>query len=77
MQAIQIDIDETLLARIDADEVARREGRSALVNRALQAYFQRSAQADISGRYRRAYADAASIDEELEGWTEEGVWPDA
>jgi metal-responsive CopG/Arc/MetJ family transcriptional regulator len=77
MQAIKIDIDETLLAQLDADDLVRREGRSALVNRALQAYLQQNLATDISRRYRQAYADTASVDEELDGWTEEGVWPDA
>ena len=41
MKAIQITFDERLLARLDATEEAQRDGRSAVMRRAVDEYLRR------------------------------------
>ena len=41
MKAMQMTIDEQLLARLDADDEVRRDGRSAVIRRAIDAYLRR------------------------------------
>ena len=38
MKAIQITVDERLLAKLDGDAEVKREGRSAVIRRALTEY---------------------------------------
>jgi len=76
MRAIQITFDEELLARIDATEEARRDGRSAVLRQAAVEYLQRRERLRIAEAYHRAYGDTGELDQELEGWEEEGSWPD-
>ena len=68
--------DEALLARLDASEEVRREGRSAVLRRAAAEYLQRRQQQTVAGQYRTAYAAAPAAGEELAGWSEEGSWPE-
>lgn len=75
MKAIQITIDEELLARLDADEEVQRQGRSAVLRRAAVQYLESRRRRAIAQAYRRAYDDVARLDEELQGWEDEGVWP--
>jgi metal-responsive CopG/Arc/MetJ family transcriptional regulator len=74
MKAIQVTLDERLLARLDATEEARRDGRSAVLRRALAEYLSRRRQSEIAEAYSRAYGEGEEIDE-LAGWESEGVWP--
>jgi metal-responsive CopG/Arc/MetJ family transcriptional regulator len=57
MKAIQITMDESLLARLDADEEVRRLGRSAVLRRAVEEYLRRRRAAGIADAYRRAYRE--------------------
>lgn len=75
MKAIQVMFEEGLLARLDADDQVRREGRSAVLRRAAAEYLERRRLAAIEARYRSAYGDPRSISDELSGWEEEGQWP--
>ena len=75
MKAIQITIDESLLARLDADPEVRSAGRSAVFRRAVEAYLQQQRARGVKEAYRRAYG-VGTPDKELEGWGGEGVWPD-
>lgn len=68
-------MDETLLAKLDADEETQRDGRSAVLRRAVAAYLKRRRRALIAASYRKAYADKTALGPELEGWEHEGVWP--
>ena len=54
MKAIQITLDEALLARLDASAEVRRDGRSAVLRRAAEEYLKR--------RRRRAIADQYTKD---------------
>ena len=75
--------DEALLARLDASEEVRREGRSAILRRAAAEFLQRRQRHLIAEQYRAAYADGLGGvggvggvgGKELAGWSEEGSWP--
>lgn len=75
MKAIQITVDERLLARLDDDAEVKREGRSAVIRRALTEYLRKKHRSAIAIAYQRGYGkypDAA----DFSGWADEGVWPD-
>ena len=76
MKAIQITVDETLLARLDADPEVRQSGRSAVFRRAVDAYLRERRRRRIDDAYRRGYAKNRGLGAEWEGWAEEGVWPE-
>lgn len=73
MKAIQITVDEQLLAALDKDEEVRRDGRSAVLRRAVSEYLKRSRRKGIAEAYRRGYGTKGAP--ELEGWAGEGTWP--
>lgn len=77
MKAIQISIDEELLQRLDADPDVARDGRSAVLRRAVAAYLQRRDAQRIAAAYRRGYGDSQGIGPEFEGWEKEGQWPES
>jgi len=76
MKAIQITVDERLLAQIDRDPEVRRSGRSAVFRRAIEAYLRHRRKSDIAAAYRRGYAKDPGLGPEWEGWSDEGVWPE-
>ncbi len=75
MKAIQITLDEELLARLDADEEVRRDGRSAVLRRAAAEYLRKRRKRAIADQYARAYAGRPGLGREFDGWEEEGAWP--
>lgn len=75
MKAIQVTFDEALLERLDRDPAVRKRGRSAVLREAAAAYLVRKEAEVIADRYRAGYGDGAALDAELDGWTDEGVWP--
>ena len=75
MKTIQITMDEKLLAKLDADEETRRDGRSAVLRRAVADYLSRRRRTTIASSYRKAYSNKDAIVRELEHWEDEGVWP--
>ena len=77
MKAIQITIDERLLARLDADPEVKRLGRSAVFRQAVEAYLARTRKSTITDAYRRAYGTSSpASDDEVDAWEDEGVWPE-
>ncbi len=76
MKAIQITFDEELLARLDASEDVKRDGRSAVLRRAAAEYLARRTRHSIAERYRNAYGSVDTPDHEFAGWENEGRWPD-
>jgi metal-responsive CopG/Arc/MetJ family transcriptional regulator len=68
-------VDEDLLAELDADLVVREKGRSAVLRQAAADYLERRKRAEIARDYRGAYSATDDIDDELEGWEDEGEWP--
>jgi metal-responsive CopG/Arc/MetJ family transcriptional regulator len=77
MKAIQITVDDRLLARVDRHPDAKRLGRSALFRRAVEAYLREHRRTEIAEAYRRAYGRGrGKKDDDLEGWEQEGAWPE-
>ena len=76
MKPIQVMFDEELLRELDATDEVRRDGRSAVLRRAVMDYLRRRRSAEIRDRYRAAYSSDVGQDEELAGWAEQGTWPD-
>lgn len=76
MKPIQVMFDEELLDRLDEDDEVKERGRSAVLREAAAEYLRRRREERIAREYREAYGDGADLDRELEGWDEEGVWPD-
>ena len=77
MKAIQISFDEKLLKELDATDEVRKEGRSAVLRRAVSEYLRRRRGRTISERYARAYGnDTDGLGREFEGWEDQGLWPD-
>ncbi|MGE3843426.1 MAG: ribbon-helix-helix protein, CopG family [Vicinamibacterales bacterium] len=74
MKAIQITVDERLLAQLDADPDVKRDGRSAVLRRAAEAYLQRRRQERTARAYRHGYGQGSNVEKEFEGWPEEGMW---
>jgi metal-responsive CopG/Arc/MetJ family transcriptional regulator len=75
MKAIQITLDEELLARLDADEAVRREGRSAVLRQAAEEYLRNRRKRAIAQQYAKAYGASPPLGAEFRGWEHEGVWP--
>jgi metal-responsive CopG/Arc/MetJ family transcriptional regulator len=76
MKAIQVTLDEELLARLDADEEVRRDGRSAVLRRAADAYLRQRRVKAIAAAYKRAYGTTPGLGTEFPGWESEGSWPE-
>jgi len=77
MKAIQVMFDEELVARLDASEEVRAEGRSAVLRRAAAEYLDRRRREAITEQYRKAYAGGVGLGDEFEGWEDQGSWPEA
>ena len=75
VKAIQVSVDEKLLAALDADEEVRRLGRSAVLRRIASEYLERRRRSEISSRYQKAYGTGDGLGDEFEGWENQGVWP--
>ena len=76
MKAIQIMISEELLRRLDKDEAVKRFGRSAVLRQAATEYLRRARSRRITQKYRHAYGNDTNLKSELEGWAQEGAWPE-
>jgi metal-responsive CopG/Arc/MetJ family transcriptional regulator len=77
MKPVQLLFDEELLAELDSDERVQRVGRSEVLRELAASYLRKRREAALDARYAEGYGGGASkVSEELEGWVEEGVWPD-
>jgi len=76
MKPVQILIDEEQLAGLDEDEEVRRAGRSRVLRGLIAAYLERRREARLDLQYRQGYGDDLRVSEELDGWDEEGSWPE-
>ncbi len=75
MKSIQVTFDERLLDKLDRDEEAIRDGRSAVLRRAVAEYLKRKRGGKIAEAYRQAYSKDGGLDDEFAGWEEQGSWP--
>lgn len=76
MKAIQVMIDERLLARVDAEPEVKAAGRSAFLRRVLEEYLRHKRSRDIAAAYSREYSNKpVTSDENLGPW-EDPIWPD-
>ena len=73
MKAIQVTFDEALLARLDRHPLVRERGRPAVLREAATEHLRRRDAEEIARQYRAGYGSTIPIDEELEGWSDEGV----
>ena len=76
MKPVQVVMDEKLLARLDAHEEVRRDGRSAVMRRAVEAWLAAQRMTAVSNAYAQAYGDGGPVEAELAGWETEGSWPE-
>lgn len=67
--------DEDILRRLSESDEVRERGRSEVVRRAVDRYLRQREQEAIARKYANAYAAINQLDDELDGWTEEGAWP--
>jgi len=75
MKAVQVMMDERLLAELDATEEVRQEGRSAVLRRALAEYLRRRRRKAIAEGYAQAYRVEDGLGNDWTDWEEQGVWP--
>jgi metal-responsive CopG/Arc/MetJ family transcriptional regulator len=76
MKAIQVMLDQRLLEKLDATAEVQKEGRSAVLRRAVEAYLRQRTRTSIESQYRKAYGGNAGLGREFAGWEEQGVWLD-
>jgi hypothetical protein len=76
MRAIQVTLDDSLLARLDADEEVRRDGRSAVLRRAADEYLRKRRRRAIADQYAKAYESGHGLGAEFDAWAGEGAWPE-
>jgi metal-responsive CopG/Arc/MetJ family transcriptional regulator len=76
MKAIQVTLDDALLARLDADDEVRRDGRSAVLRRAADQYLRNRRKRAVAEQYTQAYGTGAGLGPEFAGWDDEGAWPE-
>lgn len=69
-------VDERLLDALDRDDEVKRDGRSAVLRRAVAEYLKRKRRKRTSDAYRRAYGGVDPLAADFGGWEDEGAWPD-
>jgi metal-responsive CopG/Arc/MetJ family transcriptional regulator len=67
MKAIQITFDEGLLETLDRDEEVQRNGRSAVIRRAVTDYLRKKHREAIAEAYQRGYGKHPT-DSDFDGW---------
>lgn len=76
MKVIQVTFDEALLGKLDHHPSVREQGRSAVLCEAVVEYLKCKDAEDVPCRYRAGYHDRPDLNDELEGWTGEEIWPE-
>jgi metal-responsive CopG/Arc/MetJ family transcriptional regulator len=76
VKAIQLSMDEKLLAALDADEEVRRLGRSAVLRKIAAEYLDRRRRSAVRSQYQKAYGRGGGLGNEYAGWEDQGVWPE-
>lgn len=65
-RSVQISLDEELLKAIDRRPETKRDGRSAVIKRALKLYLERTQRESIDESYARGYGGKARAKAERE-----------
>lgn len=76
MKPVQVLFDEDLLAELDTDPKVRKHGRSRILRELAASYLKEQRQAIVDAQYAAGYTGETQVCEELNGWDEEGEWPD-
>lgn len=72
MKTIRINISDAALEELDATDEVRRNGRSAVVRRALEEYLQQNRPREMAARYELAYGSDPGLGDEFEEWGNQG-----
>ena len=56
MKAVQVTLDERLLAALDADDEVKRDGRSAVLRRAATEYLRRKHRASVAQAFASSHS---------------------
>lgn len=76
MKAIQILLDEDLLAQLDETAEVREKGRSAVLRELASDFLRKRREQEIDAQYERADQGVQDpLGKEFEGWEDEGVGP--
>jgi metal-responsive CopG/Arc/MetJ family transcriptional regulator len=80
-RSVQISLDEELLREIDRRPETKRDGRSAVIKRALQLYLDRKQRESIDENYARAYGSrtrgtGTERANEFDALLDTQAWPD-
>ncbi len=70
-------MEEALLKQLDRRPEVRAQGRSGVIGEAVRVWLREQETQSIAARYRAGDRIEPKIEEELAGWTDEGVWPEA
>ncbi len=76
MKAIQLLIDEPLIAAVDQEAVRQKTDRSKLMREALRRYLGESKRRALETQHRRGYIGSVSSDAEIKGWESVQQWPE-
>jgi len=80
-RSVQISLDEALLKAIDRRPETKRDGRSAVIKRALRLYLEHSERESIDESYARGYGKKtvgakSGSGTEFDSMLSEQAWPD-
>lgn len=80
-RSVQISLDEELLREVDRQKETKRDGRSAVIRRALHLYLERKRSEDIDALYAKAYGRGGGTKDngevrEFDALLESQAWPD-
>ena len=76
MKRVRVRFDVDLLERLDRDPAVRERGRSAVLREAVVEYLGRQEPEEIARRYQAGYRDLDTLHDEMDGWPDEGAWPE-
>lgn len=69
-------MDERLLRALDRDREVKRDGRSAVMRRAIAEYLRAKRRREIADAYAKAYGSGEAFEDEFAGWEDQGSWPE-
>ena len=76
-RSVQISLDAQLLKEVDRQPIAKHQGRSAFIRRAIETYIELQRRRGIDEAYRRAYTGKATeLEEDFGELMEAQAWPD-